>query len=124
MCIRDSFNGVTYSDAFSMFREHAISRQEDVMFMPDACFPFYFNVYMDYLRSADSQNDSDAASCFFSLVDFKQTQIITLEKWIVRKTVETVGHIAANQIFYDAEHEIYGSFRERGHETLRRFPLD
>ena len=112
-------NGKTYDEAFELFKDHAIGRQEDVMFMPNACFPFFFNVYIDYLNSPDAAEDSDAASCFFSLVDFKCPEIKCLDKWIVEKTVETIKHLSKNQSFYDADIDIYGSFPERETKTLK-----
>ena len=88
------------------------------MFMPNACFPFFFNVYMDYLRSQDAREDADAASCFFSLVDFKCDQIQCLDKWITEKTIETLQHLGLNQSFYDAKPDVYGSFEDRAAKTL------
>ncbi|MCP4774496.1 MAG: hypothetical protein GY880_09675 [Planctomycetaceae bacterium] len=114
------FNGKTHSDATKLFQEHAIGRQEDVMFMPNACFPYYFNVYMDYLLSSDAKEDSDGASCFFSLVDFKRPEIKSLDEWLIKKTIKTVAHIGKNQVFYDADVDIYGSFHDRATETINR----
>ena len=111
-------NGKTYNEALVMFKDDAMARQGDVMFMPNACFPFFFNVYMDYLLSPDAAEDSDAASCFFSLTDFKCPEIKRLDKWLFEKTVETIKHLGSNQSFYDADIEIYGSFSDRATKTL------
>ena len=115
----EMLNGKNYVETMQMFRDHAIARQEDVMFMPDRCFPFFFNIYMDYLLSPDSAEDSDAASCFFSLVEFKHSEIKSMDQWLIEKTTTTIARLGENQSFYDAETDIYGSFSDRAAKTLQ-----
>ena len=44
------------------------------MFMPLACFRYYIHAYLDYLLSDKSEGDSDGASCFFGLIEFREKQ--------------------------------------------------
>ena len=61
------FQGKSREDAVEFFVENAIYYQEDIMFMPEACFRYYIHSYMDYLFSGRSAGDSDAANCFSAL---------------------------------------------------------
>ena len=45
------FAGKSHEQAVELFQENAIYYQEDVMFMPRKCFPFYLRAYMEYLLS-------------------------------------------------------------------------
>ena len=117
------FNGKTYLESLKLFEEHALGRQEDVMFMPNACFPFYFNVFMDYLMSEKSRDDPDAASCFLSLVVFKVPELKKLERWLIDKTLGVVAFIGENQEFFDADLDIYGSFKRKADEVTRKLKM-
>lgn len=63
-----NFLGKTLEQAGELFRESAITYQEDLMFMGPVAFRFYVPAYVNYLRSAASSGDPDAVNCFVSLV--------------------------------------------------------
>ena len=63
-----NFLGKTLEQAEELFRESAITYQEDLMFMGPVAFRFYVPAYVNYLRSAASSGDPDAVNCFVSLV--------------------------------------------------------
>jgi hypothetical protein len=65
------FFAKTHSEAVEMFKEASLNRQEGLMWMPLKCFGFYVNAYMDYLRSEFARDDSDGASAFLGLVQFR-----------------------------------------------------
>lgn len=63
-----NFLGRTLEQAEELFRESAITHQEDLMFMGPVAFRFYVPAYAKYLRSAASSGDADAVNCFVSLI--------------------------------------------------------
>lgn len=113
------FAGRTFEQAVGLFKEHALYYQEDVMFMPRACFPFYARAYMAYLMSVDSRGDADGASCFFGLAKCR-AQDINKDEALVHAFIDCLEHLAQRQEFYDADVSIYGSFAERARQILHR----
>ena len=104
------FFGKTRREAEQLFAENAISRQEDLAWMPEKCMQFYIHAYMDYLLSDQSKSDPDAASCFISLVRTRHDDIRAGGKYLVRRVDSVLVHISSNQTWYDADTSIYGDF--------------
>ena len=75
-----TFNGKTHEQAVAMFEEASEIYQEDVMWMPLACFRFYVRPYLEYLNSDGSAGDCDGSNCFFSLVEFRLNEILALDR--------------------------------------------
>jgi hypothetical protein len=118
-CAYRNFAGKSHAQAVELFKENAICYQEDVMFMPRACFPFYARAYIDYLLSADSQGDSDGASCFFGLVESRAADIRP-DASLLSAVEELLRHLATRQEWYDADIEIYRSFAQRAEKCLQK----
>ena len=112
-----NFVGKSHDEAVALFKDNAIRYQEDVVFMPSACFPFYCRAYMAYLMSPDSKNDSDGASCFFTLVDCRLDEI-RADKTLKAEVIACLKHIATRQAFYEADVGIYGAFAERAKDAI------
>ena len=110
------FAGKLFEEAVELFKENAIRYQEDVMFMPRACFPYYAKAYMAYLMSETSAEDSDGASCFFGLADVRADDIKS-DRNLVTDFTRCLDHLAERQGFYDADIDIYGSFSERAKQA-------
>lgn len=117
-CAYEHFSGKSSEEAFQLFQHDACCFQEDLMFMPEACLPFYAGAYMKYLMSAHSRGDSDGAGCFFGLAEFRADEIRTT-RGLTRSFVRCLEHLAQRQQYYDAEESIYGSFPERAEKALR-----
>jgi hypothetical protein len=114
-----NFAGKSHEQAVALFQQNALCYQEDVMFMPRACFLFYIHAYIDYLLSDVSRGDADGANCFFSLVESRANDI--RGNAAVHSTVERVlRHLATRQEWYDADPAIYGDFGERAVADLQR----
>lgn len=64
----DNFLGKTLEQAEELFRESAMTYQEDLMHMGPVAFRFYVLAFVNYLRSAASSGDSYAVNAFESLV--------------------------------------------------------
>lgn len=108
-----NFLGKSLTEAQKLFVEDALTYQEDLMWMPVKPFQFYLPAYMDYLKSEESEGDSDGASCFISLISHKlgtESKDLT-ELWpIIENTLEIVK---SKQDWYDASEDIYGNFPNR-----------
>ena len=116
-----NFFGKTFEEAVHLFEKCSLAYQEDVMAMPDRVFGFYLRAYMAYLQTSASASDSDGASCFISGIEhqlgFRPDVVAPL--WPEIRSV--LEHLAANQSFYQASPEIYGSFAERCEAVLTSF---
>jgi hypothetical protein len=115
------FNGKTIEESVPLFEENALCYQEDLMFMPSRVFGYYLRAYMAYLLSSASANDSDGASCFIGLIEhklpWKPADIRPL--WPEIRSV--LERLAANQQFFEADSEIYGSFQQRAEALFSAF---
>ena len=110
---RRNFLGLTIEQAEALFRKNSLRFQEDIYFMPYACFEFYIHAYLDYLLSEHSRGDSDGASCFFGLVDCRCEEIPKLPYDTREKIFRVLDKLAAGQEYFDASLAIYGSFPAR-----------
>ena len=115
-----NFFGKTLTEAFDLFVESSIYYKSDIMFMPLVCFRYYIHAYIDYLMSEKSAGDSDGASCFFGLVEFRKDDIKASARDLQQRVAETLRHIAARQKWYDADEFIYGDFADRAIEALKQ----
>ena len=115
----EHFAGKSIDTAIALFREDALTYQEDLMFMPVVCFRFYVYAYIAYLLSDDSKGDSDGASCFFGLVDGRYKEICDSETTLVDTIANTLHHLETKQDWYDADVDIYGMFARRAHKSLK-----
>lgn len=112
------FAGKSFDDAVKLFEENSLRYQEDVMFMPRACFPFYARAYMAYLKSDSSKEDSDGAGCFFGLAEVRAEEIKS-DPSLLSDFAHCLDHLAERQDFYKADVDIYGSFADRTARTKR-----
>ena len=115
-----NFHGKTTEEAVQLFKENALIYQEDVMYMPSRVFGYYLKAYIKYLMSDAAKGDSDGASCFISLINFKaeykRDDIVPL--WLEIEPV--LKRLAEKQDDFDAGWAAYGSFRSRVHEIVQR----
>jgi hypothetical protein len=110
---RRNFFGLTIAQAEALFRKNSLRYQEDIYFMPYACFEFYVHAYLDYLLSDHSRGDSDGASCFFGLIECRYEDILKLPHDTRGKVFRVLDKLAAGQEYFDASVEIYESFPAR-----------
>ena len=90
------------------------------MFMPVLCFRYYIHAYINYLLSDKSEGDSDGANCFFGIVEIRKHDICKSGAELRDRVSEVLRHIGAKQEWYDADLHIYGDFRKKADEALRR----
>jgi hypothetical protein len=115
----EHFFGKSLDEAFALFVDNALYYEEDVMFMPTACFRFYINAYMSYILSHSSSGDSDGASCFFGLVECRIKDILSSDSALTARISEVLTRLRDNQALYDADEAIYGSFSKKADACLR-----
>ena len=118
----EHFAGKSFEEAVKLFEENSLCYQEDIMFMPRACFPFYARAYMAYLRSGASNGDSDGASCFFGLAEVR-VEDIRSDLSLLADFTHCLDHLAKRQDFYEADVDIYGSFADQAKRAKRKLTI-
>jgi len=116
----EHFFGKSRKEAVELFVDNALLYQEDIMFMPAACFRYYVQAYVDYLMSARSAGDSDAASCFLSIVEVRRDDLRGVNDQLAQRVRDVLARLAASQSWYEAAQAIYGDF---GARTTALLPL-
>ncbi len=106
-------------EAFELFVENSLYYQEDIVFMPLACFRYYVLAYANYLHSEKSQGDSDGASCFFGVVRCRSADIRSSSAELRAVILKTLGRLREHQEWYEADEAIYGNFRDHA-ESCRQ----
>ena len=114
-----SFAGKSIEEATELFAANALSRQEDLCWMPVACLRYYIQAYVAYLLSDDSKADADAASAFFSLIKLRHKDIHGFDDEVTSHIAGALRHLSTNQSWYDADEEIYGDFVEHAQRSLK-----
>lgn len=118
----EHFFGKSIDEAVKLFENNALTYQEDLMFMPAACFRYYLRAYTQYLLSDACRGDSDGASCFFGLIEVRHVEIAGCDDETRSQVDAVLDRLASSQEWFDADEEIYGDFRseaERARELLR-----
>lgn len=116
-----NFRGKTIDEAIRLFEESSLRYQEDLMFMPSRVFGYYVRAFGDYLISPAAHGDSDGASCFIALIEFKATHAAKDLYQIWNEIHPTLNKVAEEQDSSDVE--TYGDFRARIRAIEKRSPL-
>jgi hypothetical protein len=87
--------------------------------MPRAAFQYYVFAFVEYIRSSEAEGDSDAGSVFLRLLASREKKDPGSVKTIYSELRETVNFVAANQEYFDASPDIYGSFNDLEAEVDR-----
>lgn len=113
------FAGKSLDESIALFRHAASLYQEDLIYMPTACFRYYIKAYTAYLLSDESKGDADGANGFFSLVKFRKADIRDLDEASREEIARTLQEIASKQHWFDASVEIYGDFKRHTRKSLK-----
>ncbi len=89
------------------------------MFMPTPCFHFYAHACINYLLSDQGKGDSAGADGFFGIVEIRKDDIQCGPADLRCSIRELLRRLGDRQAWYDAEPEIYGSFRTRADTCLK-----
>lgn len=103
-----NFLGKSLDEAEALFRENFIHYQEALMWMGPVAFAFYAKAAMQYLLSAQSTGNSDAASSFGVLIQFRLDH--ELEALIPVKTdlCEFIRNLLPEISRFDCDPTVYG----------------
>jgi hypothetical protein len=117
------FHGKSIDESIPFFEENALHYQEDLMFMPSRAFGYYLRAYISYLLTAKARDDSDAASCFVSLIDFKAKEKPE-DLGPLWSEIEPVLKMLADEQNLTDDWVFYGSLRSRIADIVARgFPV-
>ena len=114
----DDFQGKTLHKAAELLQSCSVSYSADFDVMPPPCFQFYMHAYINYLVSGKSAGDSDAASCFLRIVEFRCEAIRGSSELLIARVKQAIGRIREGQAWYDAPRDLYGDFSERAEAAL------
>jgi hypothetical protein len=108
------FAGRTNAEMLPEFDRNVLERAEDLHWMPAIPFRYYMLGFRDYILAGEFAESfaSDAASCFLRLVQVLLETEPTKIAPIMPELLPTLRYVGGNQALFDAEEEIYGSFRE------------
>jgi hypothetical protein len=113
-CAVGHFLGKTLEQAEELFRECAMTYQEDLQHMGPVAFRFYIPAYVNYLRSAASSGDSYAVVAFASLVRNRwesEPEELKPERELLADACRTV---LAEWDRFGVDEAIYCGWSERG----------
>ncbi len=112
--------GKTIDDIQQYFEgARAIERADELLFAPRAVFQYYVFAFVKFLLSESGEGESDAASPFLSLLEQRENKDPESVSEIYSDLAEAVDFVASHQGYFDADVDIYGSFKERA-ERIRR----
>lgn len=117
------FLGKTLEEAEALFRENSLFYQEDLMFMGPIGFRYYVFAAMNYLRSGAAEADSDMASCFAGLLEYRiQFELKELSA-IAGDLASICRYMVDNYAKFEVAAHIYGDVRSR-YAALEQVFLD
>ncbi len=90
----------------------SIERADELLFAPRRVFQYYVFAFAEYLQSEPAMGDSDSASPFLHLLVEREKRDPGSVAQIYAELAPTVEYVASRQKYFDADPEIYGSFRE------------
>ena len=107
------FLGKSVEEAEVLFRENALFYQEDLMWMGPVAFRFYVEGVIRYIQSDASLGDSDAVSCFATVLEFRLDRELVELASIADRLASICGYIIEHYDRFDLKSEIYGDVRTR-----------
>lgn len=118
-----AFIGRTNEEMQPRFFENPIEMTDELRWMPRIPFQYYMVGFRDALVSPGwgPCNDSDAASCFLRLVLEKLERQPTHILAIMPDLLPTIEDVAQNQLKFNANEKIYGSFLELLEQIRTRY---
>jgi hypothetical protein len=97
----------------------SIERSSELLYLPRSPFQYYVRAYALFVRSEAARGDPDPASSFLNLLINREERDPGSVAQIWDDLRETVELAAWRQQWFDADENIYGSFREK-EQRLRR----
>ena len=97
------------------FKYNVIERSDDIRWMPKRAFQYYILGLRDFVMGDDHGwlQNSDAASCYIELVLSTLSMHPEFIKPIYKQLEESLKYVAENQKEFEADEDIYGSFKSK-----------
>jgi hypothetical protein len=122
------FAGRTNPEMLPRFRENVIERTDELRWMPEVPFRYYFLGFRDFVMAGEFNHleAGNAANCFLGLILEMLEKQPTYVLPIMPQLLQAIRHVAGNQTLFDANERIYGSFQEKSRliESLYQTLLD
>jgi hypothetical protein len=115
-----NFLGKSLEEAEALFRENSLHYQEDLMWMGPVAFQFYVQAVIRYIKSMESQNDSDLINCFVGLLEFRLGPKPEGLLPVAKQLVEICRYVIDNYDRFDVTPEIYGDLRPRYENLIQK----
>jgi hypothetical protein len=119
-----TFLGKTAEQALALFRENFIYYQEDLTYLRGPAFRFYVLPAIKYLLSDGANGDSDAASTFCSMLEWKLDHDLEALAPIAPILLDATEKLLANFARFDCSPEIYGDLPIRYKAIAARLPAN
>jgi hypothetical protein len=112
--------GKSLDDVQEFFRgSQSIQRSDELLFMPRRAFQFYIFAFTQYVMSEAAVGDSDAAGSFLRVLIAREKGDPGSVAQIYDQLQATLEFVAESQARFDADHNIYGDFREKAAELAK-----
>jgi hypothetical protein len=95
------------------FGKRGTLRFDELLRLPRPVFQYYIFGFAQLVTSPTAKGDSDSASIFLALLETREEEDPGCVRQIYGDLSRTIAFIAANQEYFDASVDIYGSFSER-----------
>jgi hypothetical protein len=109
----EHFSGKTKEEAARLFQNGAARYQEDLLYTPAACFPYYLDACMMYLLSRAAEGDAEGATGFISLITERARENPDEIRDLWPVISPTLRYIANYQEQFGADEETHGNFHEQ-----------
>ncbi len=109
----EHFSGKTKEEAARLFQHDAARYQEDLLYMPEACFPYYLDACMMYLLSPAAEGDADGASGFITLITERARENPDEIRDLWPQISPMLRYIANHQEQFGADEETHGNFHDQ-----------
>lgn len=109
------FFGKTNEEVQQDFYRCVLERADELRFMNGKIFQYYILGFRDFILSGDFQDfdDSDAASSYIKLIEFKLTNSPDDVLPIFSDIKQSLEYVASNQERFNASPDIYGDFTQK-----------
>ncbi len=115
------FLGKSIPEAEELFRENALCYLEDLMWMGPVAFRFYVEAIIRYIQSDSASGDSDAVSCFASVLEFRLSNEPAELVSVADRLESICGYIIEHYSSFNLAPKIYGDVRARFVSLRERF---
>jgi hypothetical protein len=116
---KNTLAGLSKEAAISILEINPTTYTEAISHSKGACFQFHLDILLDFLLSHRSGENFAAAYAFMSIIS-SSTEVCCVSDEFLSKISVGGKLVSENQMLYDADIDIYGSFHDLYSEFLRK----